>query len=100
MDYWKDLDVTTYIDFNDFLEKNPNARIYMATTKAPNVYTEVAYEPDCYIMFGKESAGIPEEILVNHKEDSIRIPMCGQVESLNAAIAASIMMFEVFRQRR
>ena len=68
MDYWKDLDVTTYIDFNDFMEKNPNAKIYMATTKAPNVYTDVAYEPDCYIMFGKESAGIPEEILLDYKD--------------------------------
>lgn len=60
MDYWKDLDVTTYIDYQDFLEKNPGAKIYMATTKAHKVYTEVDYESDCYIMFGKESAGIPE----------------------------------------
>ena len=58
MDYWKDLDVQTYIDYNDFLERNPGAKIYMATTKAQKVYTEVEYEPDCYIMFGKESAGI------------------------------------------
>ena len=53
MDYWDQLDVTTYIDYNDFLEKNPGAKIYMATTKAPNVYTDVKYEPDCYIMFEK-----------------------------------------------
>ena len=53
MDYWADLDVRTYINFEDFLEKNPGAKIYMATTKAPKVYTEVQYEPDCYIMFGK-----------------------------------------------
>ena len=51
MDYWKDLDVTTYIDFNDFMEKNPGAKIYMATTKSHKVYTDVQYEPDCYIMF-------------------------------------------------
>ena len=57
MDYWKDLDVTTYINYEDFLEKNPGAKIYMASTKAPNLYTEVDYEPDCYIMFGKESGG-------------------------------------------
>ena len=82
MDYWNDLDVTTYIDFNDFLEKNPGAKIYMATTKAENVYTEVNYEPDCYIMFGKESAGIPEEILVDHKDTCIRIPMVGDIRSL------------------
>ena len=68
MDYWKDLDVTTYIDYRDFLEKNPGAKIYMATTKAQKTYTEVSYEPDCYIMFGKESAGIPEEILVENEE--------------------------------
>ena len=98
MDYWKDLDVTTYIDFNDFLEKNPNAKIYMATTKAPNVYTEVNYEPDCYIMFGKESAGIPEEILVNHKEDCIRIPMIGDIRSLNLSNSVAIVLYEALRQ--
>lgn len=59
MDYWPQLDVTRYINYQDFLDKNPGAKIYMATTKAQKVYTEVSYEPDCYIMFGKESAGIP-----------------------------------------
>lgn len=98
MDYWKDLDVTTYIDFNDFMEKNPDAKIYMATTKAPNVYTEVSYEPDCYIMFGKESAGIPEEILVHHKENSIRIPMVGDIRSLNLGNSVAIVLYEALRQ--
>lgn len=98
MDYWKDLDVTTYIDFNDFMEKNPGAKIYMATTKAPNVYTDVEYEPDCYIMFGKESAGIPEEILVEHKEDSIRIPMIGDIRSLNLGNSVAIVLYEALRQ--
>ena len=74
MDYWKDLDVTTYLNYQDFLEKNPGAKIYMATTKAPQVYTEVHYEEDCYIMFGKESAGIPEEILLENQETAIRDP--------------------------
>jgi len=98
MDYWKDLDVTTYIDFDEFMEKNPNAKIYMATTKAPNVYTDVAYEPDCYIMFGKESAGIPEEILVHHKEESIRIPMVGEIRSLNLSNSVAIVLYEALRQ--
>lgn len=98
MDYWKDLDVTTYIDFNDFLAKNPNAKIYMATTKAPNVYTEVAYEPDCYIMFGKESAGIPEKILAHHKDDCIRIPMIGETRSLNLSNSVAIVLYEALRQ--
>ena len=98
MDYWKDLDVTTYIDFNDFMEKNPDAKIYMATTKAPNVYTDVKYEPDCYIMFGKESAGIPEEILVHHKENSVRIPMVGDIRSLNLGNSVAVVLYEALRQ--
>ena len=98
MDYWKDLDVTTYIDFQDFMEKNPDAKIYMATTKAPNVYTDVKYEPDCYIMFGKESAGIPEEILVKHKDDSIRIPMVGDIRSLNLGNSVAVVLYEALRQ--
>ena len=98
MDYWKDLDVITYIDFEDFMSKNPGAKIYMATTKAPNVYSEVNFEPDCYIMFGKESAGIPEEILVHHKEDSIRIPMVGDIRSLNLSNSVAIVLYEALRQ--
>ncbi|SCP98880.1 tRNA (cytidine(34)-2'-O)-methyltransferase [Anaerobium acetethylicum] len=98
MDYWKDLDVTTYINYQDFLDKNPGAKIYMATTKAPNVYTEVSYEPDCYIMFGKESAGIPEEILVNHQDTAIRIPMIGDIRSLNLGNSVAVVLYEALRQ--
>ena len=98
MDYWNDLDVQTYIDFDDFMEKNPGAKIYMATTKALNVYTDVNYEPDCYIMFGKESGGIPEEILVKHKEDSVRIPMVGDIRSLNLVNSVAIVLYEALRQ--
>ena len=98
MDYWKDLDVTTYIDYSDFLEKNPGAKIYMATTKAQKVYTEVSYDPDCYIMFGKESAGIPEEILVQNRENCVRIPMLGEIRSLNLGNSAAIVLYEALRQ--
>lgn len=98
MDYWKDLDVTTYIDYQDFLNRNPGARIYMATTKASAVYTDVRYEPDCYIMFGKESAGIPEEILVEHQETCVRIPMMGEVRSLNLGNSVAIVLYEALRQ--
>lgn len=98
MDYWKDLDVTTYINFQEFLDKNPGAKIYMATTKGKNVYTEVSYEPDCYIMFGKESAGIPEEILVEHEEDCMRIPMNGDIRSLNLGNSVAIVLYEALRQ--
>ena len=83
MDYWSELDVTTYVNWDDFCEKNPGAKIYMATTKGRHVYTEVSYEPDCYIMFGKESAGIPEEILKANPDTCVRIPMIGETRSLN-----------------
>ena len=97
MDYWNDLDVTTYINYEDFLEKNPGARIYMASTKAPNLYTEVDYEPDCYIMFGKESGGIPEEILLEHQKTAIRIPMLPDTRSLNLANSVAIVLYEALR---
>ena len=100
MDYWKDLDVTTYINYEDFLEKNPGAKIYMASTKAPNLYTEVDYEPDCYIMFGKESGGIPEEILLEHQETAIRIPMLPDTRSLNLANSVAIVRYEALRHNQ
>ena len=98
MDYWDDLDVTTYIDYTDFLEKNPGAKIYMATTKAHQVYTDVCYEPDCYIMFGKESGGIPEEILVKNEEQCIRIPMIEDARSLNLSNSVAVILYEALRQ--
>ena len=98
MDYWSQLDVTRYCDFQDFLERNPGARIYMATTKARKMYTQVQYEPDCYLMFGKESAGIPEEILVEHQDTCVRIPMMGETRSLNLSNSVAIMLYEALRQ--
>lgn len=98
MDYWKDLDVTTYTCWDDFLEKNPNAKIYMATTKGKHVYTDVSYESDCFIMFGKESAGIPEEILVDYEETCVRIPMMDQIRSLNLSNSVAVILYEALRQ--
>ena len=98
MDYWSDLDVTTYVNYEEFLEKNPGAKIYMATTKSRQTYTEVSYEPDCYIMFGKESAGIPEEILVKHPDTCVRIPMIGETRSLNLSNSVAIVLYEALRQ--
>ena len=98
MDYWKDLDLHVYKNYEEFLEKNPDAVIYMATTKAKHVYSDVTYPKDCYIMFGKESAGIPEEILQNHKDTCIRIPMVGEIRSLNLSNSVAIVTYEVLRQ--
>lgn len=98
LDYWDKLDVTVYSDYQDFLDRNPGAKIYMATTKAPNVYTEAHYEPDCYIMFGPESRGIPEDILVKNQETCVRIPMWGDIRSLNLSNSVSIILYEALRQ--
>lgn len=100
LDYWDKLDVQVYADYEEFLEKNPKAKekMYMATTKARHTHTDVAYEKDCYIMFGKESAGIPEEILVKHEKDCIRIPMWGEIRSLNLSNSVAIILYEALRQ--
>jgi len=99
MDYWEHLDVRRYDDYKDFCEKNPNAKIWFATTKAKHTYTDVEFGPDDYIMFGKESAGIPEEILVDYEENCIRIPMLPQIRSLNLSNSVSIVLYEALRQQ-
>ncbi|MCI8660723.1 MAG: tRNA (cytidine(34)-2'-O)-methyltransferase [Lachnospiraceae bacterium] len=98
LDYWDNLDLAVYCDFQEFLERNPGAKLYMATTKAEKMYTEVEYEPDCYLMFGKESAGIPEELLVENQKNCVRIPMWGDIRSLNLANSVAIVLYEALRQ--
>ena len=101
LDYWEHLDVTIYDSYEDFLEKNPKARdkMYMATTKARHRYTDVSYEEDAYIMFGKESAGIPEEILVqtpdtadlpeNHAHHQIQDELMQECEDIKRQLPIS-----------
>lgn len=98
MDYWKDLDVHRYMNFEEFTKQHPGAKIWMATTKAKRSYTEVSFAPDDYIMFGKESAGIPEEILVENEENCIRIPMLPTIRSLNLSNSVAIVLYEALRQ--
>ena len=100
MDYWPLLDVHRYVNFQEFIEKNPGIKLWMATTKARRAYTEASYGPDDFIMFGKESAGIPEEILVEHEETCIRIPMLPAIRSLNLSNAAAIVLYEALRQNQ
>ena len=99
MDYWERLDVSRYINFTEFQEKHPGVKIWMATTKAKRMYTEVSYGPDDYIMFGKEIAGIPEEILVEHEDSCIRIPMLPAIRSLNLSNSVAIVLYEALRQQ-
>ncbi|ODR34134.1 tRNA (cytidine(34)-2'-O)-methyltransferase [Eisenbergiella tayi] len=98
MDYWKDLDFRRYVNYEEFLEKNPGAKIWMATTKARHVYTDVSFGPDDFIMFGKESAGIPEEILVDNEDTCIRIPMLDKIRSLNLSNSVAVVLYEALRQ--
>lgn len=98
MDYWEKLDVTRYIDYADFKEKHPDAKVWMATTKAKKSYTEVSFGMDDFLMFGKESAGIPEEILVDNEEYCIRIPMGENIRSLNLSNSVAIVLYEALRQ--
>lgn len=99
MDYWHQVDVATYESYQDFIEQNQPDRIYMATTKSKQIYTEVRYDADCYIMFGRESAGIPEELLLENKENCIRIPMLPDIRSLNLANSVAIVTYEAMRQQ-
>ena len=116
MDYWHRLDLHEYIDYEDFCAqhfpaKNADApgspmqtagapaRVWYATTKARHVYTDVIYGPDDYIMFGNESRGIPEEILIEHPEQCIRIPMAEGERSLNLANSVAIVLYEALRQQ-
>lgn len=99
MDYWSELDVTTYVNFEDFLARNPGAKLYFATTKGKHIYSDAQYEDNCYIMFGKESAGIPEEILKEHPDTCVRIPMIGETRSLNLSNSVAIVLYEALRQQ-
>ena len=101
LDYWSQVSVTVYEDLADFFVHHPDAKdcLWLASSKAPQSYTQVQYEPDCYIMFGKESAGIPEEILVRYRENCVRIPMIGDIRSLNLGNSAAIILYEALRQQ-
>lgn len=98
MDYWKELDVTTYVSWQAFCEKNPGAKLYYATTKGRKVYSDAAFEPDCYLVFGRESAGLPEELLKENPDTCIRIPMLGETRSLNLSNCAAVVLYEALRQ--
>lgn len=101
LDYWDKLDITYYDDYEDFLAKNPVAQqnTYYFTTKAPSSYTEVEYPDDVFIMFGKETKGLPEDILYANKDFCVRIPMRDTIRSLNLSNSVAIAVYEIIRQK-
>ena len=99
MDYWNSLDVRRYSSYADFLDRNPGVLPVFATTKAKKLYTQMEYPQNCYILFGKESAGIPEEILMEHPERCVRIPMVGDTRSLNLSNSVCVILYEALRQQ-
>ena len=98
MDYWQDLDVHRYMNYESFMAEHPGATIWYATTKAERDYTQVSYGPDDFLLFGKESAGIPEKILVQNRDHCVRIPMRSEARSLNLANSVAILLYEALRQ--
>ena len=100
LDYWDKLDITYYENYADFWEKNPqaNGHTYFFTTKAPRSYAEISYENEVYIMFGKETKGLPEELLYENREACVRIPMRDTLRSLNLSNSVAIAVYEILRQ--
>ena len=98
LDYWADLDVHYYESFEEFALEHKDKQIFYVETKGVKTYTDVSYNPDAFIVFGKESTGIPEEILLPNIENCIRIPMGEKYRSLNLASSAAIVLYEALRQ--
>jgi len=98
LDYWDKLEIYYYDSLEDFMTKRAGENIYYFTTKAKNCYTEVKYPEKVFIMFGKESAGLPEELLYTHSDNCVRIPMRNLLRSLNLSNAVALAAYEVYRQ--
>lgn len=99
LDYWHLLDITYYEGLEDFFKKNPDAAVYYFSTKAPKSFSEVTYPEKVYLMFGKETAGLPEELLLSHPDTTVRIPIRDHLRSLNLSNSVAVAVYEVLRQR-
>ena len=99
LDYWDKLDITYYDGLDDFFSKHPSAEIYYFTTKARHTYSDIDYPEDAWIMFGKETRGLPEELLYANPDSCVRIPMRDSLRSLNLSNSVAIAVYEILRQR-
>lgn len=98
LDYWDKLTVYYYDSLQDFLDKHKGDKLYYLSTKGRKNYTDVKFEDDCYLLFGKETKGLPEELIYSDFDNAIRIPMKGEVRSLNLSNAVAIVLYESLRQ--
>ena len=99
LDYWHMVDIRVYENLDDFFTKNPDIDLWVATTKAPRDYAQARFEADCWLMFGKETAGLPQWLREKYYERCIRIPMRGDARSLNLANSVAILTYEALRQQ-
>ena len=99
LDYWQYLDITFYENEAEFFEKNRNETIYYFSTKAPAAYTEPNYPERVFLMFGRETRGLPEELLAKNPDTAVRIPMLSGLRSLNLSNSVAVAVYEVLRQR-
>ena len=98
LDYWPMVDLQVYENLDDFFARNPEPDLWLATTKAPRDYTRATFRDGCWLMFGKETAGLPEELRLAWYERCIRIPMRPDARSLNLANSVAILTYEALRQ--
>ena len=98
LDYWHHLDITYYEGLDDIYAKNPDAKVYYFTTKAKHTYTEISYPDPVFIMFGKETRGLPEDLLHAHPKECVRLPMREGLRSLNLSNTVAIAVYEILRQ--
>lgn len=99
LDYWHYLDITYYENEEEFFERNKGEKIFYFSTKAPRAYTEIEYPERVFLMFGRETRGLPEELLRKNPDTTVRIPMLSGLRSLNLSNSAAIAVYEVLRQR-
>ena len=99
LDYWDKLDIFYYDGIDDFLRKNENRPLFLFTTKAPRCYTEVEYPNESILVFGRETAGLPEWLLQKYPSSCVRIPMLGDIRSLNLSNSAAVAVYEALRQQ-
>lgn len=99
LDYWSDLDITIWKNLDEFMQKNSGRNLFYATTKAAKCYTDTTFPDDCMILFGKETKGLPEAMLVAEKDRCIRIPMLSEKRSLNLSNSVAIIAYEYLRQK-